>query len=199
MTNHSLRSLVMFALAVASSTLSCGGSSGGGSTTAVKGQFCDKVVAGLAKCPDNAISKSACLGKLAAYSDDQVREGTDCLRETSCDGMVQCLEEAFPDTGPPGTGGTGGKPGTGGSTGQTSCAGQAASDTCEQCLFGSCCNQVVACASDKACAAFIDCIGKCNVNMVCQMNCIAQTADASLALFQSFAQCSNSKCATPCQ
>jgi hypothetical protein len=209
---HISRSFRHLACAGALLALSCGGGSGGG-PSAAKNQFCDKVVAGLSKCP-GAINKAGCLGKLMPFSDSDVREAGDCLRETTCTGMIQCLEEAFPGTGTPGTstpgtGGTTGTPGTGGTIGTPGtggvggpaamCAGQTAKNGCDQCVYSSCCNQFLSCAGDPGCSGFISCAAACKVNMVCQMNCVAQTPPASLQLFEKFDTCFNGTCGIPCQ
>jgi hypothetical protein len=119
--------------------------------------------------------------------------------------MIQCLEEAFPGTGDPGTGGGNGNPGTGGTGGisggptAATCGGDVAKTTCDQCAFTSCCNQLLDCAKDASCVGFIRCVNACSVNMACQMTCIAQAPLASLQRFEAFGKCSDANCAASCQ
>jgi hypothetical protein len=113
----------------------------------------------------------------------------------------------------PGTGGRGGSSGTGGSSiGGASgsggsnasfppapaCASVMADNVCDQCEYSLCCNEFQGCVSNQGCVAFVRCLTACpDGDRTCQQTCVMSN-QAGAQLFISYVDCSNMKCAQPC-
>jgi hypothetical protein len=174
------------------------GGKGTGVNSALKKQFCGRLVTAAAACPsppDSAI----CLGRLKSFSDDQVDEAGDCLNEKTCVGLKSCFDEAFPEGGgtvvtPPIS--TPVTPPRGG--GKAMCGGATATDACGECNYTSCCTELAACVSDAGCVALEQCVTACTT-ADCVQTCINKSSASALGLINDYLTCSDTNCKVACK
>ncbi len=89
--------------------------------------------------------------------------------------------------------------GSGGSSHDASACGAPViwSTTCQACLDDHCCSQVMACAHDQACQAFLTCGSGCGMDGSCLINCYPSGAAANSPSAQVI-DCIQASCANVC-